>query len=464
MRYAFMYILITSVVLLFLNVYAGSTIESLTFRSKQVTLKEKINLTSSGLSELEELNNDSVRQVLGQLGNLNATRILVTDENGRIIYDKLKNGSAEGKYALLPEIVKALAGYDVTYSSYAAGALESRAAAPILHRGRLMGSVYLMEYDNTSQGPLIFALRKNIFWISVVLELAVVLFSLIFSEIFSYRLRKIFDSIRIIREGDYSHKMKVKGHDELTTLSEEFNDLTERLQASEERRRQFVSDASHELKTPLASIKLLSDSILQNDMDQDTIREFVGDIGGEADRLTRMSQKLLSLTKMDAGQEDDREVADVRETAERVLRMLTPVAQLRDVCMENHVPEKTQVLILEDDLYQILFNLAENGIKYNKQGGLLRISASSYGDDVEIRVEDTGVGIPEEAAPHVFDRFYRVDKARSRQAGGSGLGLSIVHDMVARNYGTIAMHSQPGVGTEFTVTLPAFTVDEEELP
>lgn len=461
MRYAAMYVLITSVALLLLNLYSDSTTKNLTFRSKTAMVEDKAILAGASLSELEELTEENVRGVLDQMGSLNATRTLVTDKDGLVIYDSVQDGSAKGKYALLPEVVRALDGWDVAYSKYDSGALESRAASPIMHQGKVIGSVYLMEHDDTDQGQLIYALRKNILWISVILEVAVVLFSMVFSEVFSARFRQIFASIRMIREGDYSHKMELRGHDELTTLGEEFNALTDRLQASEDRRRQFVSDASHELKTPLASIKLLSDSILQNDMDQETIREFVGDIGGEADRLTRMSQKLLSLTRMDANQEDERELADVGETAERVLRMLDPVASLRQVRLENQIPLGVTVLMLEDDLYQILFNLVENGIKYNKQGGSLLLTCETQDDDVILRVADTGVGIPEEARPYIFERFYRVDKARSRQAGGSGLGLSIVHDMVVRNYGTIQVEPRDGGGTVFTVTLPAFEMEEE---
>ena len=274
-------------------------------------------------------------------------------------------------------------------------------------------------------------------------------------------MRRIFASIRIIREGDYSHKMQLRGHDELAVLSSEFNALTERLQASEQRRRQFVSDASHELKTPLTSIKLLSDSILQNDMDRETVREFVEDIGNEADRLTRMSQKLLSLTKMDAGKESDREVADIWETTDHVLRMLAPVARLNQITLKNNTRPGATILMIEDDLYQILFNLVENGIKYNRPGGDLTVDLTRQEEDWILSVSDTGVGIPQESIPYIFDRFYRVDKARSRQAGGSGLGLSIVHDMVLRNYGVISVAPRPEGGTCFTVVFPAFDMEAD---
>ena len=244
-------------------------------------------------------------------------------------------------------------------------------------------------------------------------------------------------------------------------LAEDFNALSDRLQESEQRRRQFVSDASHELKTPLASIKLMSDSILQNDMDMETVREFVGDIGTEADRLTRMSQKLLELTRVDTTAEEAREVADIQSVARRVERMLRPQMQQRNIRLEDATIPGCTILILEDDLYQILFNLVENAIKYNNDGGMVRLTLQKSEETVTLLVEDSGIGIPPDAAGHIFERFYRVDKARSRQAGGSGLGLSIVWDMVVRNYGSISVKPRPEGGTCFTLSFPLFEIEEE---
>ena len=252
------------------------------------------------------------------------------------------------------------------------------------------------------------------------------------------------------------------GHDELTILGDEFNDLTDRLQISERKRRQFVSDASHELKTPLASIKLLTDSILQNDMDTDTIREFVGDIGNEADRLNRMSEKLLSLTRIESQEDGACEIVYMSPTIQRVTRMLHTLAAKNGVTISLELSDDCPILILEDDLYQIIFNLVENGIKYNMPGGSLLISVHRDDDNAVLTVSDTGVGIPEEAQKHVFERFYRVDKARSRKSGGSGLGLSIVRSIVERNSGTISLESKVGVGTNFLVTFPVFDTEVDK--
>ncbi len=336
--------------------------------------------------------------------------------------------------------------------------MQSAAAAPIIRYGTIVGCVYMMEYD-TAQGALIQSLQVNILQITLILELIVVLFSLGFSKAFSKRLQKIMGSMRIIQEGDYTHKLNLGGHDELTVLGDEFNDLTERLQTSEQKRRRFVSDASHELKTPLASIKLLTDSILQNDMDNETIREFVGDIGDEAERLNRMTEKLLSLTKVDGELQEESEIIPMAPTIRRCVRRLSGIATKSGITVNLNLEQDTPILILEDDLYQIVYNLIENGIKYNVPGGSLTVTLSRDEDNAYLEVKDTGMGIPEEAIPHLFERFFRVDKARSRQSGGSGLGLAIVRAIVQRNRGEIQVASTLGQGTAFTVSFPAFDTE-----
>jgi signal transduction histidine kinase len=338
--------------------------------------------------------------------------------------------------------------------------MKSCAAVPVYSYGTLIGCAYMMEYDN-EQGALIKSLQTNTLLITVILEVLVILYSVFFSATFTARLRKIMLSMRTIREGDYSQKVSLGGNDELTVLGNEFNILAERLNTSEQKRHQFVSDASHELKTPLASIKLLSDSILQNDMDLDTVREFVADIGNEAERLNRMSQKLLSLTKIESQAEGEYEIVHIAPTIEKVMRMLTAIARESQITIQTNFSQDSPILIVEDDLYQIIFNLMENGIKYNIPGGKLTVDLYRIEDDAVVEFTDTGVGIPEDALAHIFERFYRVDKARSRKSGGSGLGLSIVRNLVERNRGEIHVESSVGKGTIFTLRFPVFDTEEE---
>ena len=259
-----------------------------------------------------------------------------------------------------------------------------------------------------------------------------------------------------MREGAYSYHAEIGGRDEISEIAEEFNSLSDRLQTTEEARRRFVSDASHELKTPLACIRLLSDSILQTeDIDAATVREFVGDIVQETDRLTRITENLLRLTRLDSGIVEPAQSVAVAPVIERVVRMLRLVADEKRVELTYLVEREQSVRAGVDDLHQIIYNLTENAIKYNRPGGFVRVTLGGTEDECVLRVEDNGIGIPEEDMPRVFDRFYRVDKMRSRAAGGTGLGLSIVADTVRRRGGSIAVSARAGGGTCFTVRLPA---------
>ena len=419
---------------------------------------ERCNAVAAEIGKLTVRTDTTVTAAVMKHNNLDMTRLIVTDDAGVVIYDSNSENSLNGQAFLTAEVMAALNRNTIFDSKYYNGVISSKAAIPVYSGITLIGSVYL-NHEDTQQGAFIRAFQHYTLIISLILELGVIIFSLFYTRTYSKRLNQISDSIRTIREGNYSQSVDLGGNDELTVLGEEFNDLIHRLQISEEKRNQFVSDASHELKTPLASIKLLSDSILQNEMDIATIKEFVGDIGNEADRLTRMSEKLLSLSRIEAQPDSDFEIVYLTPTIERVLRMLGKLADQKNVTFHTELAGDGTILIQEDDLYEIIFNLAENAIKYNVNGGAVYFTLNKDSDNVILQVRDTGVGIPGEAQTHIFERFFRVDKARSRKSGGSGLGLSIVRNMVERNNGTIQVESTVGSGTTFTLSFPIFETD-----
>lgn len=457
------YVVVTCLFLVFLNIYCSNVCQQLFYQSKEASMIEKCQLASDEISTQDVISNRTITEILGQMESLKVSRLLVTDQKCAVLYDS--RNTDVGSYALLPEILQSMSeneagtyGNDVFSWQYRNGYMDSRAATPILHYGNVVGCVYITEYD-TTQGLLIQSLQSTILKVTLVLEILVIAFSLAFTSTFSRRLNRIMASMKIIQQGDFTHKVQISGSDELTMLANEFNDLTDRLQNSEQKRSRFVSDASHELKTPLASIKLLSDSILQYDMDLDTVREFVGDIADEADRLNRMTEKLLAMTRADGTTNTESEIIYLAPTVRRVARMLHQNALQNDIHFQLDLDQDSPILILEDDLYQIVFNLMENGIKYNLPGGTLTVTLSQQEDNAVLTVTDTGIGIPEDAIPHIFERFYRVDKARSRATGGSGLGLAIVRAIVQRNRGEISVVSQHGQGTTFTVTFPIFDTE-----
>ncbi|MBQ5749431.1 MAG: HAMP domain-containing histidine kinase, partial [Oscillospiraceae bacterium] len=359
MRNAFAYICITLLVLLFLNIYSASKTRELMFQAKSESVQDKLELVVSSFGGVDVISHESTSQIISVLGDLNVTRLLVTDGEACAVYDSSVGQNAQGRYVLLEEVVQALGGSDVFRCSYGNGILESYAAMPVMVRGESVGCVYMMEYD-AEQGEVIANLERNILVSSLLLLGAIVIASVIFSTTGSRRMRKILASIRMAREGEYSQKIRIRGSDEMGKLANEFNKLTERLQESETMQRQFISDASHELKTPLSSIKLLSDSILQNEMDENTMREFVADIGRESDRLTRLAQDILTLDRSERESDIEHEVVCADEVVSRVFRMLIPLASEKGIDLTGSFETDCTVLTAEDDLYQILFNLVEN--------------------------------------------------------------------------------------------------------
>ena len=464
LKFALTYIVIIAAVLILLNTYPVLVSQDLVFRSKANMLHSQASVIANTIAQTEKLSAETVRGYIEPLDYMGQYRVLVTDQFGLILYDSDDLRATEGRYAMLSEVVAALRGYDVAASEYREAAFHSRAAVPVIYRDLTIGCVYIYEYD-TEQAQLLLDIQQNLRSISLVVCVVVLLMSIVFSKALTRRIAALLGAIRRVREGEYSHRVDIRGRDELSQLAGEFNQLTDRLQTTEEVRRRFVSDASHELKTPLASIRLLTDSILQTEgMDLDTAREFVSDIGEEAERLTRISEKLLTLTRMDSAVQVEEVPVDVRAVLEKVEHMLTPLADESSIQVETELEKGCMVLATEDDLYQIAFNLMENAVKYNVPGGQVMVALRGIGDLVTLTVEDTGVGIPEEDLPKIFDRFYRVDKARSRAAGGTGLGLSIVKDTARQHGGAVTVRRREGGGTCFEVAFPRWYPEGGELP
>lgn len=458
MRLALGYSCLIAALLILMNTYPLVMGQNLMFRSQQTALENQAVLITNTLVTADGLTSETVEQALNQLEDLDVSRLVVTDRAGLILYDT--QGQALGQYALTGEVVSALRGNDAFTSEYRDGTFYNRAAAPVMIRNQVVGAICLYEQDS-GQGALLGELQRNLRLISGVVCLAVLALFGAFSIFFSRRVRTLLGGIRKVREGEYTHRVTMRGKDELAQLAEEFNQLTGRLQTTEEERRRFVSDASHELKTPLASIRLLTDSILQDEtIDQATAREFVGDIGEAADRLIHISQELLELNRLDEGRTVPREPVDLNRQTQRILRLLAPLAESAQVTLNSDLGPDCVVRCNGEDASQILRNLIENAIKYNVPQGEVLVTTRRQGAEVCLQVADTGVGIPAEDMPRIFERFYRVDKARSRAAGGTGLGLSIVRDTVRHHGGQVSVAPRPEAGVVFTVTLPAWREGE----
>jgi signal transduction histidine kinase len=267
------------------------------------------------------------------------------------------------------------------------------------------------------------------------------------SRIFTRPIDELSQGISRMTQGDLSSRVTVRGRNEFSQLAEAFNMMCERLERLDQTRNQFVSNASHELKTPLSTMKILSETLLyQEQCDLGVQKEFLADINKEIDRLNTIINDLLTLVHM-----DDRGVTKLQpqlmsldKLVQDAARRLRPLAEGREIALDVAVRDQIETMGDPSRLEQVFYNLIDNAIKYTPKGGKVRVEVARAGKKAVVKVIDNGIGIPKADQLHVFDRFYRVDKARSRDTGGTGLGLAIVKQIVLLHEGSVTVTSEEG--------------------
>jgi signal transduction histidine kinase len=245
---------------------------------------------------------------------------------------------------------------------------------------------------------------------------------------------------------------------EIGQLIDSFNKMSEQIQLQETKRQEFVSNASHELKTPLSSIKLISDSLLNvQDAPKEMVDEFLADMNVQVERLTRIVDKLLTLTRMDNSSVVSRmefTVTDLSELCFNITKALRPLAEQKHIELTYDAEANVYSRVERDRIWEAIYNVVDNSIKYTKEDGRVSIRLFKVANNIVIEVSDTGIGIEAEEKYKIFDRFYRVDKARARETGGTGLGLSIALTAVELHGGNIQVESEEGVGSTFRIIIP----------
>ena len=445
--------MLLAVLLVMLNVFPYVSTRDAVYQAKEKAMESQASTLASALTGLEQPDEENVAEVLRLLDMQGFERVTIANVDGYAVYDSDGTGGEEVE----PDLLTALEGKTVFRSVFRDGSFLSSYAIPIASARDITGAVFLREND-AERGQILRELKLQIRVLSIVIALAALVMAALYGTTVLGKLRQLSNAIRIVSGGNYKYRMEVQGKDELAELGREFNALTAYLEDTERQRRRFVSDASHELKTPLASIRLLSDSIVQTEnMDVETMREFVSDIGNEAERLQHMTEDLLSLSRMDDDIKIVPEPVDVKKSVLDAMALLRPVAAEKQVALHSDLDDGCIVLATKDNMHHIVFNLLENAVKYNFPEGSVTASLHAADGSVQLTVADTGVGIPEDERYNIFGRFYRIDKARSREAGGSGLGLSIVHDAVKAHGGTIQVGANEPHGSVFIVTFPQYT-------
>lgn len=299
-------------------------------------------------------------------------------------------------------------------------------------------------------------LRNSIMFFFALVAISTIIISYFIAGQITKPISSLTKVIKRMGQGEFSIKVPEKGSSELKNLAITFNIMSEKLDNLEKSRNQFISDASHEIKTPLATMKILLESIIyQDEFEPEITKEFLTDINSEIDRLNSITVDLLTLVSL-----DDKTVTinkaeiELTEIVQKVIKRLSLLADKNEQHLTVNINDYCPIYADETKIQQVIYNLVENAIKYTPKGGYINVSLyREYGFAV-FKVTDDGPGIPSGDVSHIFERFYRVEKARSRGSGGTGLGLSIVSQMVKLHGGKISVNSEVGVGSQFIVELP----------
>lgn len=395
---------------------------------------------------------DNLNVEIDQLANVWEGRILIIDSNYRIIKDTYTID--QDNYMVYDEVFRVMRGEkerNIRMVSDYAEIIIPLVNSDKVVNGAMIATVSLKDIEETNA------------YISRQASVLILLFSLlalatafIICNISVRDINRLNMQLADLDEGHLEDLQIKSNYNELSRLTESFNGLIEKMQGLEASRQEFVSNVSHELKTPITSMKVLADYLLmQEDAPVEMYREFMSDMVAEIDRESKIINDLLTLVRMDKKAAAlNIEPVNINLLLELLLKRIKPIAAKRNI---EVVLESFREVIGEVDEVKLSLafsNLIENAVKYNQDGGNVHVSLNADHKFFYVKVQDNGVGIPEDCQSQVFERFYRVDKARSRETGGTGLGLAITRNVILMHKGAIKLYSEPGEGTTFTVRIP----------
>ena len=412
---------------------------------------------------LQDSSSEVVAAELEMLSNLYDGRVIVIGGNFKVVKDTY--AISEGKTIISEEVIKSFLGESISNYDKKHGYIEM--TTPITETVKVMTDTGEEEHSVVKGVMLtsistdsILATMENLNQKAVVLEtlfvIVMFLLAIILSNALTRPFARITQAINEVKAGYTEDAISVPDYSETIHIVDAFNQLLARMKALDDSRQEFVSNVSHELKTPLTSMKVLADSLLsQPDVPVEMYREFMGDITAEIDRENQIITDLLALVKMDKTvSELNVSTVNINELTELILKRLRPIARKKnvEVVLESIRPITAEVD--EVKLTLIISNLVENAIKYNRENGFVKVTLDADHQMFSVEVTDNGIGIPEESLEHIYERFYRVDKSHSREIGGTGLGLAITRNAVLMHRGSITVTSLEGEGSTFLVKIP----------
>ncbi len=387
---------------------------------------------------------------------LNA-RVLVLDPAGKVLADTFADPKMLGSTLSQAEVLQAAAGEANAQPHYLSDAgWVMYAATPVFVSKQVIGIVMLSAPINDVATALQEIARRLLYVAGAGLGVAAIV-SYAVTHGLTRPLARLGDAAKRMAKGDFGVRVPVRGASELARVGRDFNTMAERLDELEDARRTFIADASHELRTPLSSIKALLDPITGEHAGRippEQRDELMQDIAIEVDRMDRMAGDLLDLARLDEADRLVRTAFPLADLVRDVVERQGPHASRLGVELEFEDRAAPQVKGDELRLSQAVHNLVDNALKFTPPGGSVRVVTRADRGSAVVEVLDTGPGIPKEHIPHLFERFYRVDPARTRGSGGTGLGLAIVHRIVSLHGGQVEVESEPGQGSLFRIRLP----------
>lgn len=459
-------ILITAVivipgVLLCFGILNSYESRAVSIRESEVLSQAKIlanQIATSDYLENDGADSQELKAKVDMLTTIYDGRVMVVDDEFKIITDTYNLD--DNKIIISKEVVKSFAGAEtVNYDSenhYIE--LSIPITNPDDEKGAVIGAMVVSVSTDNIVLNLVYLSQ-----IAIIIEVILAVVALFLGIFCTIKMLKPFNrlssGIEDIKTGYSEYNLEINDCTETRKICEDINSMLSSMKVMDDSRQEFVSNVSHELKTPLTSMKVLADSInsMGDEAPKELYQEFMGDITNEIERETKIINDLLSLVKMDKSSADlNIESVNINELIEQILKRLQPIAEKQqvEVVLESFRPVTAEVD--EVKLSLAITNLVENAIKYNKNDGegWVHVSLNADHQYFYLKVEDSGMGIPEESLEHIYERFYRVDKSHSREIGGTGLGLAITRNSILMHRGAIKVHSMLGEGTTFDVRVP----------
>lgn len=422
---------------------------------------------------LRDPSSEVINAELEQLANLYNGRLLVINGNLKVVKDTY--GISEGKTIISEEVIQCMKGINTANHDAVNGFIEitipivetvqaEKISGKVQEEGEtdtppgteIVRGVMLISVSTDTIAATLEILSRKSLIIESILIFCIFALSILLAQLLTWPFDKVSHAIREVKEGYTNEPIRVTDYLETESITDAFNSLLERMTILDESRKEFVANVSHELKTPMTSVKVLADSLLaQQDVPAELYREFMVDIAAEIEREDKIINDLLALVKLDkSAAQMNISVVNINQLTEIILKRLRPIARKSNV--EVTLISKREVTAEVDEVKMslVLTNLVENAIKYNKEQGKVEVLVDADHQFFTIQVSDTGIGIPKESMGQIYERFYRVDKSHSREIGGTGLGLAITRSAVLLHRGSIRLDSTEGEGTTFTVKIP----------